>query len=202
MGTSNFARLIGADMYYPVLMNYEQDVEDEDGNKVDTEIVSPEHYEYDELKERLVEYIEENTPQYNTTKLHFNESDNDRNRPTTRIITVYDSKDYAGTEIEVMIHIGVTAGYYEGANLDFEIAFDDGLNGEVEDVSELVDWLEWGNMPQGMQVIQKKNILRWITKVLPEMKEHVNKLLAQFSGTKLEVVATFSNGETIYKEVK
>lgn len=202
MGTSNFARLTGADMYYPVLMNYEQDVEDEDGNVIDTEIVAPDHYEYDELKENLATYIEENTQQYNTTRLHFNRSDNDRNRPTTRIITVYDSKDYAGVEIEVMLHVGVTAGYYEGGNLDFEVAFDDGTNEEVEEVEELLDWLEWNDLPQGMQVIQKRNIQKWIDKVLPEMKAHVNKLLAQFSGTKLEVVATFSNGETIYKEVE
>lgn len=201
MGTTNFARLVNASAYYPVLMNYEQDIEDEDGNVIDTEVVAPEHWEYDELKENLADYIEENIKDYDTTRLYFNKSDNDRNRPTTKIVTVYQSKDYAGVEVDINLHVTITAGYYEGANLDFEVGLDDGSNEEVDNVDELVNWMEWYDLPEGMQVIQRNNVRKWINKELPKMKETVEKLLASFSGVKYELTAVFSNGEGVYTKV-
>ena len=54
----------------------------------------------------------------------------------------------------------------------------------------------------GMQKIQSKNALKWIEKVKVETSEKIENLFSEVCDNRLELVGTFSNGESIYKEVK
>ena len=165
-----------------------------------TAYISPDEYEYDEFKEYLKETAEEEIK--NIKGIRFKEesgSDNDRNYCATDLFSFYASKMFGDIEIEVKIIGQIVSAYYEGASLDFAVEFNDEeyINDEPD-----FEWLfEYqSDMNKGMQVLQNRNAIKWAEKTKTELIELIEEVFTKVSEP-LNVVASFSNGETIYQKV-
>lgn len=112
------------------------------------------------------------------------------------------SKWYADVMVELFFNLYYDVGYYEGANLDYEILVYNGYENsdELENALEYV--FENSDLPVGMQKIQAKNAMKWIEKVKVETSEKIENLFSEVCDNRLELVGTFSNGESIYREIK
>jgi hypothetical protein len=55
-------------------------------------------------------------------------------------------------------------------------------------------------MNKGLQVLQNKNAIKWAEKTKTELIELIEEVFTKVSEP-LNVVASFSNGETIYQKV-
>jgi hypothetical protein len=103
---------------------------------------------------------------------------------------------FGDIEIEVRIIGQIVSAYYEGASLDFVVEF----NGEEN--KELDFYWDFDNseMNKGLQVLQNKNAIKWAEKTKTELIELIEEVFTKVSEP-LNVVASFSNGETIYQKV-
>jgi hypothetical protein len=216
MGTSNFARG-NASKVYAVLMNVEEkfcectecntkywefDSEYQEqgetcntcGNELnhDTEYRAVEEWEIDDFVEYLRETAQEKT-KFNYRDL--SGYDNERNYGGRYVFQLQADKNFGDVNFDVRLKAIMRGGYYEGANLDFEIEVND--DDEVYEQSFEWEFEMHSDLPKGMQVIQRKNALKWAQKTLETMKEDIESIFTQVSQP-LNVVATFSNGETIY----
>lgn len=195
MGASNFYNR-NAKNVYAVLMDYEDVVFDEDGNETEeTQMVQCESWDYDNLTDYVTELMDEQTLFKAVDRVEFY---NNRNYEASGIKSLVSYKSFGDVEVEVLLTAVVRSGYYEGANLDWEInyyagsGYDDNLNLSYEFESQYEN--------QGMAKIQCRNAEKWATKIGEQMIEELERIFTQVSKP-LEVVARFSNGETIYKEV-
>jgi hypothetical protein len=195
MGASNFYNR-NAKNVYAVLMDYEDVVFDEDGNETEeTEMVCCEEWQYDDLKNYVTELMDEQTLFKAVERVQF--SDN-RNYNGAGIKSLVSYKTFGDVEVEVLLTAVIRSGYYEGANLDWEINYYAGSG--YDDILDLTYEFESQYDNQGMAKIQKRNAEKWATKIGEQMVEELERIFAQVSNP-LEVVARFSNGETFYKEV-
>ena len=105
---------------------------------------------------------------------------------------------FGDIEIEVKIIGQIVSAYYEGASLDFVIEF----NGEEYNNNEPNFYWDFDNsdMNRGLQVLQDRNATKWAEKKATELKELIEEVFTKVSEP-LNVVASFSNGETIYQKV-
>ena len=222
MGASNFARG-NTSKVFAVLMDREETFKEcpecgeihnkytyseEDFNNLvccevdlveQTEYVSAERYEYEDFKEYLRETAQEEAKELKT--IWYKEesgSDNDRNYCATNLFSYFTSKMFGDIEIEVRIIGQIVSAYYEGASLDFVVEF----NGE-EYINDKPDF-EWlfeyqSEMNKGLQVLQNKNAVKWAEKTKTELIELIEEVFTKVSQP-LNVVASFSNGETIYQK--
>ena len=161
-----------------------------------TEYVSAERYEYEDFKEYLRETAQEEAKELKT--IWYKEesgSDNDRNYCATNLFSYSTSKMFGDIEIEVRIIGQIVSAYYEGASLDFVVEF----NGEENE--ELGFYWDFDNsdMNRGLQVLQNKNAVKWAEKTKTELIELIEEVFTKVSQP-LNVVASFSNGETIYQK--
>ena len=165
-----------------------------------TNYVSPDEYEYDDLKDYIRETAQEEIK--NRKDIRFKEesgSDNDRNYCATDLFSFNTSKMFGDIEIEVRIIGQIVSAYYEGASLDFAVEF----NGE-EYINDKPDF-EWlfeyqSEMNKGLQVLQNRNAIKWAEKTKTELIELIEEVFTKVSQP-LNVVVSFSNGETIYQKV-
>ena len=220
MGASNFARG-NTSKVFAVLMNREEkyskcsECEEKywewEGNYVEegdtdcpdcdckdciehgTEYRSAERYEYEDFKEYLRETAKESKKQF----LYLEEegSDNDRNYCATNLFSYSTSKMFGDIEIEVKIIGQIVSAYYEGASLDFVVEF----NGEENEEVEFYWDFDNSDMNRGLQVLQNKNAIKWAEKTKTELIELIEEVFTKVSEP-LNVVASFSNGETIYQK--
>lgn len=221
MGASNFARG-NTSKVFAVLMNREEkyskcsECEEKywewEGNYVEegdtdcpdcdckdciehgTEYRSAERYEYEDFKEYLRETAKESKKQF----LYLEEegSDNDRNYCATNLFSYSTSKMFGDIEIEVRIIGQIVSAYYEGASLDFVVEF----NGEENEELDFYWDFDNSDMNRGLQVLQNKNAVKWAKKTKTELIELIEEVFTKVSEP-LNVVASFSNGETIYQKV-
>lgn len=195
MGASNFYNR-NAKNVYAVLMDYEDVVFDEDGNETEeTQMVACESWDYDNLVDYVTELMDEQKVFNSVDRVEFY---NNRNYEATGIKSLVSYKSFGDVEVEVLLTAVVRSGYYEGANLDWEINYYAGSG--YDDILDLTYEFESQYENQGMAKIQKRNAEKWATKVGEQMIEELERIFTQVSKP-LEVVARFSNGETIYKEV-
>ena len=116
------------------------------------------------------------------------------------------TNELAGIPISVDIEILMRSGYYEGANLDYEIKYYvDSV--EFDDLSEAYqayfDVATWDyDMSKGLATIQARNAAKRLEAMSNELVENVEKILWENCTKVLQVSARFSNGETWYSEVK
>ena len=220
MGASNFARG-NTSKVFAVLMNREEkyskcsECEEKywewEGNYVEegdtdcpdcdckdciehgTEYRSAERYEYEDFKEYLIETAKESKKQF----LYLEEegSDNDRNYCATNLFSYSTSKMFGDIEIEVKIIGQIVSAYYEGASLDFVVEF----NGEENKELDFYWDFDNSDMNRGLQVLQNKNAIKWAEKTKTELIELIEEVFTKVSEP-LNVVASFSNGETIYQK--
>ena len=224
MGTSNFARG-NTSKVFAVLMDTEETFKEcsECGQKhydfeysaesfknltccegatfeEETEYRSAESYEYDDFKEYLRETAQEEIK--NLKEVWYKEesgSDNDTNYCATDLFSFNTSKMFGDIEISVKVIGQVVSAYYEGASLDFVVEF----NGE-EYTNDEPDF-EWlfeyqSEMNKGLQVLQNRNAVKWAEKTKTELIKLIEEVFTKVSEP-LNVVASFSNGETIYQKV-
>ena len=165
-----------------------------------TAYVSPDEYEYDDLKDYIRETAQEEIK--NRKGIRFKEesgSDNDRNYCATNLFSFYASKMFGDIEISVKVIGQIVSAYYEGASLDFAVEF----NGE-EYTNDEPDF-EWlfeyqSEMNKGLQVLQNRNAIKWAEKAKTELIELIEEVFTKVSQP-LNVLGTASNGETFYEKV-
>lgn len=126
--------------------------------------------------------------------------DNERNYSGKYIAEKTISKQYCGIWAEVNIKVIIRSGYYEGANLDWEVtkSFN---SGGCEDLSEseIFDELVWCEVNKGLATIMTPYIIRWMDNESINLIEETEKFFEKVS-MPLVVSARFSNGETWYKK--
>lgn len=221
MGTSNFSRLKNASKYYTIFMDikekfvecdecdtkfleWESEYEEIESTKCctnckssdltfDEEYRSLESWEIDDWELFFRECLENIGGEYD------DESDWDR-----KYIGAFNfSKWYADVLVELRFHLYYSAGYYEGANLDYDIEVYNGFeySDEIENALESI-FEDSDDLSVGMQKIQAKNALKWVEKIKAETSEKIENLFSEVCDNKLELIGTASNGESFYKEVK
>lgn len=239
MGTSNFARS-NASKVFAVLMNreetykecsecgerhYDYDYSEESFKNLnccegatieeETDYVSPDSYEYDDLKDYICETAQEEVK--DLKEVFYGDesgSDNDRNYPATDLFSFNTYKMFGDIEVEVRVVGQIVSAYYEGASLDFRLEIHNG--GDWCEVSngyyttterDILDDLfapEYENynsdMNKGMRKIQMEYATKWAEEKSTELKELIEEVFTKVS-MPLNVVASFSNGETVYAKV-
>ena len=164
-----------------------------------TNYVSPDEYEYDDLKDYIRETAQEEIK--NRKDIRFKEesgSDNDRNYCATDLFSFNTSKMFGDIEISVKVIGQIVGAYYEGASLDFSVEFN---SEEYTNDEPDFEWLfEYqSEMNKGLQVLQNRNAVKWAEKTKTELIELIEEVFTKVSEP-LNVVASFSNGETIYQK--
>lgn len=194
MGASNFYNR-NAKNVYAVLMNYEDVVFDEDGNETEeTQMVCCEEWDYNDLKADIIELMEQ-SPLKTSERLEFYDS---TNYNAEGVLSFVSTKNFGEVEVEVLLTANIRSGYYEGANLDWDINYYAGSG--YDDYLDLLYDFERAYDNRGMAKIQTKNSEKWAKKEGERMIEELERIFTQVSKP-LEVAVRFSNGETIYKEV-
>ena len=206
MGTSNF-HYKNASRVYAVLMSYEDEILDENGEPTgETETRYPEEYEVDELKDFIKNEIEdlENGRYYNWVK----DSNELRSFPSSYLGSLRTYKPYGDIDIEVYIHAFLRSGYYEGACLDWTLQVDINGDGEYIDEDDIQyaanDIREYAstNMSNGLRTIMAYKAEKWIRSEADRLSGIMENIFSRNSDVELAKVATFSNGETIYRKIE
>ena len=223
MGASNFARG-NTSKVFAVLMNreetykecsecgerhYDYDYNEESFKNLtccegatfeeETNYVSPNEYEYDDLKDYIRETAQEEIKELkNIWYKEESGSDNDRNYCATNQFSFNTSKMFGDIEISVKVIGQIVSAYYEGASLDFSVEFnDEEYTNDEPDFEWLFEYQS--EMNKGLQVLQNRNAIKWAEKTKTELIELIEEVFTKVSQP-LNVVASFSNGETIYQK--
>lgn len=104
-----------------------------------------------------------------------------RSYPSKIIGTLYDSTQIAGREVSVHVTAIARSGYYNGYNFDYFCWFE-------------VDWEE-----VELQEIIDNEAIAWLVSAKNHISNRLEEIYAANCDEILLLVATFSNGETIYK---
>lgn len=205
MATGNFSK-VNAKNYYVIYGTYK----DENG-----EDVQRDSWDFDDLREFIREDGRE-------TKLFTEESNEWVDRDAQELC--YDSyythfgKNGILTDTTIVRTIIMRSGYYEGGNLDWEIEIQspngfrfklseyDSLENLVKDYMDSIrDCVErWGadyGWNLGTFKIQRKNMEKWLTKIIENEEEICEKFCKENCEDVYVVSARFSNGETWYSKV-
>jgi len=174
MGTSNFARG-NTSRVFAVLMDEQVDVED------------------------FVEFVREIAKESAPKDIQYSKEDG-RDRNASNLFSYRVSKWYGDIEVEVQVIAKMVSAYYEGASLDFEFTIFDGNHLSDSDDAVLYAF-DQSDMNDGMKVIQQRHAQRWVDRVKDQLIALTEQVFEQVS-MPLRVVATFSNGETIYSQLK
>jgi hypothetical protein len=224
MGASNFTKT-NASNYFVVLTNQEiqtkvcQDCEEihrdweydldtlnecqSCGHDILSEEIETEEIDLDDIenqKDCTIERLKENPLYKKWYGYSVNKCDMDRNYPCTNFFEMQKSKNFGDVEFTFEITMQLVAGYYEGATLDWE--YDVMINGyEIDEDRVEEEFLDTTEMNAGLKAMQAKNIVKWVEKTKAEAIEMVEKAFKE-SSEEYGRLATFSNGESIYKKVE
>ena len=163
-----------------------------------TEWESPNEWAYDDLKEYIRERAEQKVKSSPYSYREEDRSGNSNQYNEHDLFSFSIDKNFGDINVDIKIIGQIVGAYYEGASLDFEIEF----NGEnYTDNEPCFEWLfEYkSDLPKGMQVIQNRNAIKWAEKEVEKMKTLIEEVFTEVSQP-LNVVATSSNGETIYEK--
>lgn len=197
MGTSNFYYK-NASKVFAINMSREVPVLDDEGNETDeTETQHPEQWECQDTLDYIAEQME--GAEHNFNRVTGWNNDAPRSFPSTFIGKWWMEKSYAGVPIEVQIIATANSGYYEGACLDYDIKTF--VSGNEYDEVDPCDLSYHGNINNGLAKIIAPKANKWIEETKEQLSNDLEKLFAEVCGIVLEKVATFSNGETVYKQV-
>ena len=196
MGTSNFYNR-NASKVFAVLMNYETPILNEEGEETgETETTSPESWECEMLIEDVQNHLKESKFYSYIPKEPI--WDRERNYEGRTIGSLSIEKEYGGVNIEVEINAILRSAYYEGANLDWDCVIK--LNGAETDSNEFsVDFGYTSDLSAGLNAIIAPKALKWAEKMQNELIEEMERIFTEVS-MPLNVVARFSNGETMYEK--
>lgn len=205
MATGNFSK-VNAKNYYVIYDTYK----DENGEDVQREF-----WDFEDLRE----FIRENGRE---TKLFPEKSDEYVDRDAKELCYgsyyTHFGKNGFLTDTTIVRTIIMRSGYYEGSNLDWDIEITspngfnfklseyDSLENLVEDYMDSIrDYVDrWGadyRWNLGTFKIQRKNIEKWLTKIIEKEEEICEKFCKDNCEDVYVVSARFSNGETWYSKV-
>ena len=157
---------------------------------------------YDDVKENISSDLETYTKNSKACLGYANKYYSDAS-----LIDIIELTDeVAGVPFTVSIEILMRSGYYEGANLDYEINYNI-ESVEFDDISEAfqayIDVATYDfDMSKGLATIQAKNASNRLEAMSDKLVENVEKILKENCTHILQVSARFSNGETWYSEVE
>lgn len=205
MATGNFSK-VNAKNYYVIYGTYK----DENGEEIQRD-----SWDFDDLRECIREDGRE-------TKLFTEKSDGWVDRDAQELCcesydTHFGKSDFL-TDTRIVRTIIMRNGYYEGGNLDWdiEITSPDGCNFKLSEYDSLEDLIEdymrsirdyvdrWGadyGWNMGTYKMHKKNIEKWLTKIIENEEEICEKFCKENCEDVYVVSARFSNGETWYSKV-
>ena len=186
----------------------EDDCEDATFSEEQTEYRSCEEYDVDDLKEHIRYLAEEKQGIFRYEKENGSSNDNQYN--ANYLFNYSVSKSFGDIEVDCKITASMVGAYYEGASLDWDFEIYNG--GEWSKVESgytendiIIDLFSVGysdcygsDMSSGLRTIQSKNATKFAEKTKTEMVDLIETVFEQVSNP-LQVVATFSNGETVYQ---
>ncbi|PXV66847.1 hypothetical protein CLV62_104108 [Dysgonomonas alginatilytica] len=162
---------------------------------------------FDEIKENIVTELENLTEKATYYTL---DSDNVNHKMSryyggSYIHSLALNKTFGDVTINVVCHIIISNGRYEGATLDYitDIQIDGYSFDNYKDFLKHFDYTDldyYSKMPVGMQKIQSKNIEKFVRSATPELTEQVEQILSEYCQLALIKTAQFSNGEAIYEK--
>lgn len=234
MGTNNFASPSNTKNYYVVLTNREEETitcpecgakhsdwefDLKDINfcqeceadltevEVETEYITPDDFEYDDLKSNILHDIKA-IGGYDS-----NMSFNDRNYHRVALGELSKSKVYADVEVEVKITAIIQGAYYEGATLDYLIQvciegddwdysmgsyYDNDMTDILDEIGERQSYI---GLNEGMVSIIRPKVESFLETTIDTLSEQMDNLLEKYNEHKLNKVGQFSNGEAVYETV-
>ena len=214
MGTCNFYG-VNAQSIYAILSTYEG--EDENGNP--TEVYKDEiDWDYDREE---IQYHGENSGLFPFSSDKWNkELDAREVCGSEGKCEEYGKKKTAWTtQTSIDSVIVLRFGYYEHANLDYDVKICDchgaeyflsdyrgNYNKLIEDyVDDMEENVKWDGHDHGWTVgtflMHRKNIVKWLTTWIEDEIEKCEQFCKDCCNTELGVAARFSNGETWYKKI-
>lgn len=200
MGASNF-HSVNAYNTYAVLMNYEQELFDDDGEPTgETEYVSPDREEVVDFKNEMAYSIKEKIkqhPKWYVAAVLFEDPHELRSYPSTKLFSLNTYKEYGDLTIGVQINCVMRSGYHEGACLDWFITTTDDIDFDLESYKIFYDMNS--DLPIGLGMIIAKHAFNWATKTKEELIQFIEAFFREHSSP-LTVAGRFSNGETIYEK--
>ncbi len=115
---------------------------------------------------------------------------------------LYSQKCYKDFEVEITLKPTIEGGYYEGANLDYDVSIE--IGGTEFDISGIYGYTKENIITELSYDFSKKKatyytglIMTWIKKEYPKMQKELEGVFELYSDT-LEVMARFGNGEVLY----
>ena len=193
MGASNFHK-VNASKYFVVC---ESEIDEETG-----EVSEFQDHEWE--MEYLKKYFKDKHPRgIGYYSQSFKDENELRSYPSQSICSLHDCKTFGDVDIQIEIGVVVRSGYYEAANLDYNIRYV-GLGSWYDSIpflSDIQHELSYhSNMNAGLCAIQSNNIENWLDKRSKELIEAVEKMFEEISNP-MQVAYQFSNGETGYTAV-
>ena len=185
MGTANFSKK-NASLIYAVYMP-----------RIDEE--TGEEYQLDEFDvEEEREFIQESLEKISGYSSYFS-----RWYDCDKLGSVIRDCSLAGIGAAVELEVVVRSGYYEGANLDYDINIIACNESSIEpdDLDECVqveDVMDYTGFTRGLATIQHRNLMKRINKTLDELRGEVEDVFKAISKP-MRIVGRFNNGECVYE---
>jgi hypothetical protein len=124
----------------------------------------------------------------------------DRSFPERLLVEFTESKMFGDVEIEVNAKVILRAGYYEGANLDYYVEFQDQNNYDnFEDSDDIVINHYNSDMNAGLCSIQTKLARDWAENTSEKIENRLEEVFTKITDPYV-MVARASNGETLYRK--
>lgn len=178
-----------------------------------SEYRSAEDFEVSDFKYYLKEVAQNHSLRVDYKYQEESGSDYDRNYPATDLFSFNYSKAYGDIVVELKVTGQIVGAYYEGASLDYRLeVYNSGEWCEVDRNSSITDIVEdlferkyndhtYSEMSRGLRTILVKKAVKWAETETQKMIEVIENIFTEVSQP-LNVVATFSNGETFYEKTK
>ena len=157
--------------------------------------------EFDDLKLNLLSELNSNDNKLKGFDFTFDEKVKDshelRSYPSAIIATSYLCRNFKNFEVTVYIDVIVRIGYYYDCNLDYNIRYEC-LGQEVEIPKEFDEVFEY-QLDTSIKNARRINkyVTKWCLEARKQLTDYVENVFNDISSP-LNVVGTFSNGETIY----
>jgi hypothetical protein len=160
------------------------------------ETICPELYEIQEFKNEVEDlFQEESSYDFYPRKWGYEQT----SHKGAFLGSLREDKTFGDVEVSIKILIVLRYGYYEGANLDYEVQFSSGSCWEDEPDFRF-DFESRSYMNSGMIKIQSRNAEKWAVKESEEMIKEIEKLFTQVT-TPYRKLGSFSNGEGVYEKM-
>jgi hypothetical protein len=164
-----------------------------------TEDRCPDEWEYNDLLDCLRDALKE---KFGRDYTEDDATDNNRSYNGRYFASVSSSRNFMRLDVEVQIKCLARAGYYDGVSLDWEpvIYIDGTVNEDIQDAeTSFRIACDYEQVNEGLQRANWPKLENWLEATKEHLTSEIEKVYEAFS-TPLNVVARFSNGETIYSK--